>query len=337
MIENLKKLSIYIIFIILLFFAYKVLKIFLVPFFWALILSIILNPLSKFFTNKFKNENFGILLTILIFILIILIPLSYFLIKLGVEIYNYTPEVMKKISRSGTEMEKYYEEFKKNLSSFGINLSEVTNFFAQKISSILQKLFQNVLRFFFQIIFIILFLYLILKYNKFFQNLIFLILPFEKEKNEKLLKDSKNFMEAIIYGIFLTAVIQALFSIIGFYIFKIPIPLFFGTLIFIFAFIPLGGASIVWIPLSIYLILTGNIKSGILLGLWCLIFVSTLDNLARPYLVSKKFKVNTFYVLISILGGVSALGGIGVFYGPLILFVLYEILSLSGGLPFSKK
>lgn len=326
MIENLKKLMVYILFLLFVYLFFKVIKIFIIPIGWALIFSIVFYPLNQFLSKKLKSERSGVLLTTLIFILIILIPITFFITKLSLEIYSFTPAVLNKLSTSGSDMEKYYLKAKKVLDDFGISLGKITNFFADKISVIVQKIFQNLFKFIFQFFFIIIFFYSFLKYKDFLLDILKKIMLFLPEKNEEFLLDIKNFTQAIFYGIFLTAIIQSLFAIIGFYLFKIPAPLFFGTLVFIFAFIPIGGSSIVWIPLSIYLILTGNIKLGIILFLWCLFFVSTLDNLIRPYLVSKKFKTNLIFIFVTIIGGLSVFGGLGIFYGPLLTYTFYKVL-----------
>lgn len=326
MMENFKKITIYILFLLIIFLFYKTIKIFLVPIAWALVFSVALNPLSQYLSKKLKRETYGILFTTLIFVLIILLPITFFITKLSVEIYSFTPEVLKQLSKNGSEMEKYYMEAKKILDNFGISLGEVTNFFASKISTLVQKLFKNILLFIFQLFFIVIFFYAFLKYKNFMLQIFKKIVPFPEDLKENLLQDLDKLIKAIFYGIFLTSLIQSLIATLGFAIFKIPAPLFFGTLVFIFSFIPIGGSSIVWIPLSFYLILTGNIKSGIVLFLWCLLFVSTLDNFIRPLLVSRKFKVSTLFIFISILGGISSFGAQGIFYGPITLFLIYKII-----------
>lgn len=326
MIENLKKIIVYILFLLFVYLFFQVIKIFIVPLGWALIFSIVFFPLNQSLSKKLKSDMLGALLATLIFVLIILIPTTFFITKLSLEIYSFTPEVLNKLSKSGSDMEKYYLKAREVLDNFGISLGEITDFFASKISVIVQKIFQNLFKFIFQFFFIIIFFYSFLKYKDFLLGVIKDIMFFSAEKNEEFLFDIKNFTKAIFYGIFLTAIIQSLFAIIGFYLFKIPAPLFFGTLVFIFAFIPIGGSSIVWIPLSIYLILIGNIKSGIFLFIWSLIFVSTLDNFIRPYLVSKKFKINAIFIFITIIGGLSVFGGLGIFYGPLFTYTFYKLL-----------
>jgi len=327
MVENLKKLAAIFLLLLFLYLSFKIIKLFLVSILWALIFSIVFYPLSNYFSKKLKGETKGILLTTLIFILIILVPLTFFITKLSLEIYSFTPELLNQLSKSGSEMEKYYLEAKKVFDNFGISLGDVTNFFAKNISMIIQKLIQNFFKFFFNLFFIIIFFYTFLKYKSFFISILNILLPFSEEKNNIFFTHISNFVQAIFYGIFLTALIQGFFATIGFYIFKIPAPLFFGTLVFVFSFIPIGGSSIVWAPLSLYLILIGNIKSGIILFFWCLILVSTLYNLIRPYLVSKRYNINPLFIFISILGGVSAFGGIGIFYGPLTLFLFYHFIN----------
>lgn len=326
MMDNLKKLMVYILFLLFVYLFFQVIKIFVVPIGWALIFSIVFSPLNQSLSKKLKSEMRGILLTTLIFVLIILIPIIFFITKLSLEIYSFTPEVLNKLSTGRSDMEKYYLKAKEALDNFGISLGEITNFFANKISVIVQKIFQNLFKFILQFFFIIIFFYSFLKYKDFLLDMLKKLMFFSPEINEEFLIDIKNFTKAIFYGIFLTAAVQSIFSIFGFILFKIPAPLFFGTLIFLFSFIPIGGSSIVWIPLSIYLILIGNIKSGIFLFIWSLIFVSTLDNFIRPYLVSKKFKINAIFIFVTIIGGLSVFGGLGIFYGPLLTYNFYKVL-----------
>lgn len=326
MIENLKKIFIYLIFLSILYLFYKIIKIFFVPFFWALIFSIIFYPLSLCFEKKLKGKLNCPLLTTLIFSLIIILPLTFFITKLSIELFSYTPEILKEISKSQSSMQKYYIELKRFLNDLGISLGDVTHLLAKKISVFLQKTFQNIIKLFFHLFFIIIFFYIFLKRRDFFIGILKDLLPFEDQSKEIFLKEIYSFIHAIFFGIFLTALIQGLFSLFGFYIFNVPFPLFFSTLIFLFSFIPIGGASIVWIPLSIYIMFSLNFKNGILLFLWCFLFVSTLDNFIRAYFISKKFKTDPFFIFLSVLGGIVALGPIGIFYGPLVFFSVYKIL-----------
>jgi len=154
------------------------------------------------------------------------------------------------------------------------------------------------------------------------------ILPFNKEVNERFIKRAKEVASATIYGHFLVAVIQGLCAGIGFYIFGAPSPLFFMILAMFFASIPYLGAWIVWIPVSIILIASGNQLNGILLFLFGFIFISTIDDIVRPYIIGKKAKINLLVVLIGILGGLVLFGPIGLIIGPVILELLLIFLEL---------
>ena len=77
------------------------------------------------------------------------------------------------------------------------------------------------------------------------------------------------------------------------------------------------GASLIWVPVAIYFLVTGAIWQGIVLILFGVLVIGLLDNLLRPILVGKDTKLPDYVVLISTLGGLSVFGLNGFVIGPL--------------------
>jgi predicted PurR-regulated permease PerM len=145
------------------------------------------------------------------------------------------------------------------------------------------------------------------------------ILPFSHDINEKFVKRSKDIAFATIYGQIIVGLIQGVTAGIGFYIFRAQSPLFFTLLAVFFAILPLLGAWIVWIPVSISLIASGHTMNGIFLFIYGTVVVSTIDNIVRPYIVGKKGAMNPVIILLGMIGGLTLIGPIGLVVGPLIL------------------
>jgi predicted PurR-regulated permease PerM len=95
-----------------------------------------------------------------------------------------------------------------------------------------------------------------------------------------------------------------------------------GVMIAIFALVPVVGAAIVWAPAAVWLALTGHFLQGAVLAAVGVLVLGSVDNVVRPLLMSGKSEVNTLVMLVSLMGGVSAFGFIGIVLGPLVAAVL---------------
>ncbi|MDQ5849746.1 MAG: AI-2E family transporter, partial [Pseudomonadota bacterium] len=130
---------------------------------------------------------------------------------------------------------------------------------------------------------------------------------------------------AIVFGTGVTALVQGTLVAIAFAIVGLPSPIVFGVVAALFALIPMAGTPIVWVPAVIVLAVQGRYYAAIFLVVWG-IFVTTIDNVLRPLLVAGRAPVGTLTVFIGVLGGVSALGPIGVFLGPLVLALVIALI-----------
>jgi predicted PurR-regulated permease PerM len=153
------------------------------------------------------------------------------------------------------------------------------------------------------------------------------IIPMEGRQKELIFNRFKNVSISTVFGILFTATLQGLISGVGFWIAGIP-PVLWGTTAAFAALIPIIGAALVWFPAGVYLIIDGNLKSGIFLLLWGGFFVSFLDNFYRPFLMRGATEVSAVWILFSVLGGLSLFGFAGIFIGPLILSMAITMISI---------
>jgi predicted PurR-regulated permease PerM len=90
--------------------------------------------------------------------------------------------------------------------------------------------------------------------------------------------------------------------------------------------IPIAGSFFVWLPASIYLMLTGHWTKAILLILWGALVISTIDNFLRPKLIKNQTKLHELFVFFSVLGGMSVFGLLGIVLGPVVLAITLGLL-----------
>ena len=129
---------------------------------------------------------------------------------------------------------------------------------------------------------------------------------------------------AVVYGLVLAALAQGMLAGVGYAVAGVEAPVLLGAVTALLALVPMG-ATRVWLPISIMLLLTGQAWQGIGLLLWGFLVVSTVDNVIRPLVISGAGRVPFLVVLFGVLGGLSAFGAIGLFLGPVILAVLLSV------------
>jgi len=151
------------------------------------------------------------------------------------------------------------------------------------------------------------------------------LIPMSPNHKARLFVHLAAVTRAMVYGTGVTAITQGILIAIGFAIAGLPSPIVFGVLAALFALVPLAGTPVVWVPAV--LVLAGQQRWGIAIFLlvWG-VFVSTLDNFLRPYLVAGRAPVGTLTVFIGVLGGVSTFGPIGIFLGPLVLALVIALI-----------
>jgi predicted PurR-regulated permease PerM len=94
------------------------------------------------------------------------------------------------------------------------------------------------------------------------------------------------------------------------------------------AFIPLVGISLVYIPASLYFILIGKVGTGISLFIYCTVVSLIVEKGFKPKFIGKRVGISSLLVLFYIIGGMSAFGMAGIFYGPLLCTIFLTSVAL---------
>jgi predicted PurR-regulated permease PerM len=92
--------------------------------------------------------------------------------------------------------------------------------------------------------------------------------------------------------------------------------------------LPVGGSTLVSIPVAIYLFLQGETIRGIILLVWCLGVVGTIDNVLKPLLIGNRLGLPVLFLFFGILGGIALFGPVGIVLGPAIFALLRALLDL---------
>lgn len=127
-----------------------------------------------------------------------------------------------------------------------------------------------------------------------------------------------NTTRSVVFGIFGTALGQALLAYIGFWICGIENKTLFAFMVFILSMVPMGP-PLVWGPLAVALYLKGQVGFAIYLALWGTFVVSSVDNFLKPMLISRGTPLPMALVFLGVFGGMIAFGFLGILLGPILL------------------
>lgn len=132
-------------------------------------------------------------------------------------------------------------------------------------------------------------------------------------------------IQRVVNGVIGTAAAQAVLAYIGFSIAGVPAALVLGLLTFGFSFVMVP--PLVWGPAVGWLVWQGDYGMAVFLGIWGMFVISGVDNILKPYLISRGGNLPLVVVLLGVFGGILAFGFMGLFLGPTLLAVAYSLLS----------
>lgn len=151
------------------------------------------------------------------------------------------------------------------------------------------------------------------------------ILPFNESNTQEVIHKINMIIRSNAIGIPLLAVIQGGVALAGYFIFNVPNAWLVGLLTGFATVIPMVGTALVWLPVVIYLILTGDWVNGIGMALYGGLIVSQCDNLIRFVLQKKMANIHPLITVFGVVIGLKIFGFMGVIFGPLLLslFLLF--------------
>jgi predicted PurR-regulated permease PerM len=147
-------------------------------------------------------------------------------------------------------------------------------------------------------------------------------LPFDERRRERLIRQTRDVVYASIAAGGLIASLQGLAGGILFAALGLAAPVFWGVMMGFLSFLPFIGTWIVWLPAAIWLMANGQVAKGAILAVLGTVVVSSIDNFLRPAILAGRAQINGLLMFISLLGGVSVFGLLGLVLGPLVTAIV---------------
>lgn len=252
--------------------------------------------------------------------LIILLPI-YVLInmmssKIGYAI-QHSADVIQRITAF---IQSYEKEYKMNILTTE-NIQKLTDFAARIVPQILGGTVNTLVA----IIIMYFILFFMLTEGRKMESRFYEWAPLKDENLLLLRKDLNGMVLSNAIGVPLIALLQGIVALIGYLIIGVPEPFFWFVITAFTALLPVVGAAVGYIPLSLLLFANGDSVRGFITLGFGLGIVGSVDNIFRFWLAKKLGDVHPLITVFGVIMGVNIFGFIGIIFGP-ILISLFLIL-----------
>jgi predicted PurR-regulated permease PerM len=168
----------------------------------------------------------------------------------------------------------------------------------------------------------VLFLYVLLVYGQGWLAQLAAMLPLDTSVTNRILATIRDAIVANVDGSLAMSVVEAILFGIVFWIAGVGLPAMWGALAGLASMIPLIGAAAVWLPVAVTLAIHGTYVKAALVGIVCFAGQQAVALLLVPRIVGTRLRQPPLLIALSVLGGTSAFGALGILLGPVIVSVL---------------
>ena len=305
-----------------LYLCYLLAKPFLPAISWALALTVLFTPLQEWLESKVKHPNAATVVTVLVIGLIVVVPAVFVGQRLVLQSVKGAELIESKVNsgewRRAIEAQPRLVPIADKIEQ-AIDLSGSAKTLATWLSTVAGSIVSGSV---FQVINACLIFYLLfffLRDRHAALNSLRSLSPLTNAEMDRLFTRISDTVHATVYGTLTVSSVQGILGGLMFWWLGLPAALLWGVVMAILAVVPVLGAFIVWIPAALFLALEGSWGKALILTLWGMIVVGTIDNLLRPVLVGKRLKLHTLLAFVSVVGGLLLFGPAGLILGPVAL------------------
>ncbi len=302
---------------------------FVMPILWAALAAIMFQPLYRWFRRWLGGDNRAAIATLLVITIAVIIPA----IMIGSVVVEQATSLVIAFQEGRIDLALWFdvvhgalpEVLRRNLDLEGFGTAELVQQRAQEIalesSGLIARealsITGGALGFLLAFGVGLYVAYFLLRDGRKLGERLIAHLPVAGPVAEQLAERFLSIVRATIKGSVVVGLVQGGLGAATFWIVGMPSVVLLGLLTALFSLLPAIGPAIVWGPVAIYLLATGEIWQGVLVLVSGVAVIGMADNVLRPILVGRDTGIPDWIILISTLGGISMLGLAGIVIGPM--------------------
>ncbi|MFT3979456.1 MAG: AI-2E family transporter [Ferruginibacter sp.] len=265
------------------------------------------------YKNKWKKGPTA-LLFILVYIIIISIPI-YVSVKL------VSPKINEIVNNQAKIIEtvKSFSDRIENFTGFKIFTEQTARDLSQKLTAFIPKLVNSTASVLTNLIMMFFLLYYLLVSGKEVERYLQRVIPLNRQNIDALASETKTLIRASGIGIPVICIVQGLTATLGYWIFGLEDWGLWGFVTGVFAFFPIVGTMIVWVPLVIYMLASGHNSNALFLTIYSIVVTGNVDYLTRLGLMKKMGDIHPMITVLGVIVGLNLFGFVGLIFGPLLV------------------
>lgn len=318
-------------------------KTFLMACFWAVVLAITFRRSFRLIRYRFRGRsNLAAATTVVLIIMMVVIPVMLILVALvdqGMGVADRIQSGEWNVGAVVDYVEGQAPVVQGWLREIGLTTdrvrSDLSNFATKAASAIADQALnytQNAIAVTAEFFLMLYLLFFFLRDGKSIVRTVVNAVPIGNRKEYTLVNRFTSVVRATLKGTVIVAIVQGTMGGVLFAILGIEGALFWGVLMTLFAFLPVGGSALVWAPAAIILLVQGEILKGVVIILVGSLLIGLVDNLLRPMLVGRDTKMPDYLILLATLGGIAWFGLSGFVLGPVIAALFITCWEMAGAM-----
>lgn len=321
--------------VVISYFFFKIIRPFAVAIFLGAILTSLFYPLYRWLRRRMRGrESLASFTACFIILLVIILPIAGILTVVARQAIDFYDKYDDSGDSISEDMKDLTREIDVHgfLERIGIERSQIMekiNELGRIVSAFLVKSIQRVTKGAINVIatslFVFFSMYYFFKDGPAFLARIRAISPLSDEYEDRIIGKFISMTRATLKGTLVVSAIQGGIGALAFSIFDVQPYLFWGLIMAVLAMIPYLGTAIIWAPAGLVKIFTGDTAQGIGILVVGVTFISTIDNILKPFLVGKDTEMHPLLILFGTLGGIAAFGIVGFLIGPIIVALFVTI------------
>lgn len=299
------------------------------PIFWACAIAIIFYPVQQRILKRFKGRrNLSALITLLLCMVIVVLPIMFVVssaINEGIQLYQQIEsgkinpsQYIEKFRTAFPVAERFFDRFGIDVSKLKESAANTAMSGSKALAKSTLSIGQNAFVFFVDLFLMLYLTFFMLRDGNKLIDLLVRALPLGDARERMLFALFAEVTRATVKGNLVVAIVQGTLGGLMFWFLGIPGALLWGVLMAVASLIPAVGPALIWAPVALYLLATGEMVDAAILAAFGAGVIGLIDNILRPILVGRDTKLPDYIVLLSTLGGLAIFGINGFVVGPLV-------------------
>jgi predicted PurR-regulated permease PerM len=320
---------------------FRILRPFLPALAWAAILATFSYPLFEWFARRLRRPRLAGVLTCLLITLLLVVPLIFVLILLAqqsVQAYDLLQSRINVKELGRLDVLRHtapYQWVLGKMQALGLPEPDLHATLVRAVRAISQFLVENssavfsgLTRFVFHFFVTLLALYYFLVRGPEVLGRIRPLAFLPPEHERVITQTFKDTTAATLQAGLMTALVHGTAGGLIFLLFRVSSPVLWGGVMAVLSLVPVVGTALVWLPVGIFYLLTGAVGKGVAFLAVCGLVVATVDNVVKPFFIGRKTEINTLWLFLGVMGGISLFGFLGFVLGPLLITILLALVQI---------